>query len=329
MVRGPGAWVGVSSCYGGRCPEVGDGVVVWASSDGETWSANNLTGDPPPEFAPRYLAAGAAGYLLTTDTYTVFPAPSSRLWSSTDGIAWRAIGEVPHTECTRKLCPHQTSLALAPSGTMLVSSGVQLEEKSFGPYASEDGSHWRLVEPSAFGLDSIVVDAIESTDAAVLLMGRPCRDCEPRLWTSTDGTTWEPIDKVPVQLYSRPHFATGNGHRVVTLTPCSPACGGLEIWSSADGGPWIHRISNAHAYGAAVGFTGSAFVAASLANAASRYVVLASADGVTWSEVPINGEMGTAADDECDPHWVVGAEGTVLLGGQDECIFWRGTVTLP
>jgi hypothetical protein len=287
-----------------------------------------LTGDPPPEFAPQFLAFGAAGYLLTTGQYTEFPFPPNRLWASADGFNWKAIGEIPHTECTRKLCPNQTSLALAPSGTMLVSSGVQLEERSFGPYASEDGIQWRLVAPSAFGLDAMLVDSMESTDATVLLMGRSCWDCEPRLWTSTDGAIWERVGHVPVQRYSQPHLATANGQRVVVLTPCTPACGGIEIWSSADDGPWARRMSDPDAGWAAVGFSGSAFVAVAYTNNRERYVVFASADGVTWSEVPNDSAMNPAADDECSPAWVVGANGTLLLGGRFECINWRGTVTV-
>ena len=329
MVRGAGAWVGVSLCYGGRCPKVGDGVVAWMSSDGETWSATNLTRATDDEVAPRFLAAGAAGYLLTTGHYTGFPFPPNQLWASADGLDWQAIGELPHTECTRAACPHTGSLAAAPSGTILVHAVEEDEETSFGPYASEDGVHWRLVEPRAFGLDAIVVDSIESTDAAVLLMGRPCWDCEPRLWTSSDGATWDRIENVAVGQYSRPQFATGDGQRVVALTPCARVCGGVEIWSSADGGPWIRRISNADVIGAPVGFMGSAFVAIGLDYRAMQYVVLASPDGVTWSEVPNDSGMNPATDDECDPHWVVGANGTVLLGGEDECIFWRGTITLP
>jgi hypothetical protein len=342
MVRGADEWVGVSSCYGGRCPEVGDGVVVWTSSDGETWSASNVTRATGKEVAPRYLAAGAAGYLLTTDTYTEFPGPPNWLWSSPDGIAWQAIGEIPHTECTRKLCANQGSLAVTPSGTVLTHAFSQSEAKSFGPFASEDGVAWRLVEPSAFGLDNMVVDSIESTDAAVLLMGRSCWDCEPRLWTSADGTTWDHVEKVPVQLYSQPHFATGNGQRVVVLTVCSAAhvCGGTEIWSSTDGGPWTRRISNPDIYGAAVGFTGSAFVAVGLDEGCryeggrtcgitpARYVVFGSADGMAWSEVPNDSGMNPA-DEDCSPAWVVGANGTVLLGGESECINWLGTVTVP
>jgi hypothetical protein len=328
IVRGEDSWVGVSACVGGRCPAIGDGVFAWTSSDGETWSASRLPPEPSVELAAGYLVAGAGRYLITTDTYTIFPGPPNQIWASADGVAWQAFGEVPRTECTRKLCANQGSLAVTPSGTVLTHAFSQGEEKSFGPFASEDGVDWRLVEPSAFGLDSIVVDSIESTDAAVLLMGRSCWHCEPRLWTSTDGATWDPVENVPVQPYSRPHFATGNGQRVVVLTPCSPACGGVEIWSSDDGGPWTRRISNPYVNGAAVGFTDSAFVAVGLDYGAARYVVFASADGVTWSEVPNDSGMNPA-DDECSPAWVVGANGTVLLGGESECIHWRGTVTVP
>ena len=330
MVRGEDAWVGVSACFGGRCPAIGDGVFAWTSSDGETWSASRLPPDPSVELAARYLVAGAGRYYLTTGTYTIFPGPPAEIWASADGVAWQAFGEVPRTECTRKLCANQGSLAVTPSGTVLVHAVAQMEEKSFGPYVSEDGIEWRLVEPSAFGLDSIVVDSIESTDAAVLLMGRSCWDCEARLWTSTDGTTWDPAEDVPVQLYSRPHLATGDGQRVIVLMACSAAkgCGGTEVWSSADGGPWTRRFSAPDILHAIVGFTGSAFVAVGQGEDPARYVVLGSADGVTWSEIPNDSTMNPA-DEECSPAWLVGANGTVLLGGEEECMTLRGTVTVP
>jgi hypothetical protein len=344
MVRGDEAWVGVSDCIPGECRGVDAGVAVWTSSDGRTWSGNELTADSGDRIA-QHLAVGAAGYLLATEEVNRgFPRPTYRLWSSANGRTWHAIGEIPRDGCTRKFCPSLWSLALAPSGTILAHASDHLEDESFGPFASEDGVDWRVVDPGAFGLDALVVESIQSTDAAVLLVGRSCWDCEPRLWTSTDGATWDSIDEVSVLPSSFPRLATGDGQRVIVLNTCPEAqpCG-TEVWSSVDGGRWTRRITYPHVLSAEVTFAGSAFVAVGLDEGCryepgddvcnrhielARYVVLASPDGVTWGEIPLDDTMNPV-DEECWPAWIAGADDTMVLGGHFDCIFWRGTVTVP
>jgi hypothetical protein len=344
IVRGEDAWVAVTYCRSGEC---GGDVLTWKSSDGETWSATALAraAGASPRF--NHLAVGAGGYLLTTDDFAADFESPSQLWASADGRAWQVIGEVPSTACIRRSCPIPRSLALAPSGTMLTHSVENLgssDQESFGPYASEDGVHWRLIGPGAFGLDSLFVDSIQSTKAAVLLVGRSCRDCEPRIWTSTDGTTWEPFKNVPVQPYTTPLLATGAGQSVVVLQVCPgyPLCS-TEVWSSADGGRWNRRMSHPELWGTQVTFTGSAFVAVGIHWDCvrtydeepfcdedlhiPRYVVMASADGVTWGDVLSDSPM-KPSDEDCEPFWIAGRDGTVLLGSQ--CgLEWRGTVTVP
>ena len=326
MVHGAGTWVGVSDCHQGECGDAGNGVVVWASSDARSWSGTNLTpgnGDS----SSRLLAAGATGYLLTIADDSRSPSPNE-LWVSADGRDWRRAA-LPDVGCVRELCPYPNGLAFAPSGALLVSFGAGREKESVGSYVSDDGVTWRRLKPSAFGVDALFVDSIESTESAVLLMGRPCWECEPLLWTSTDGATWDPIDDIPVERFSQPHLATGDERRVIVLTACSAvSCGGTDIWSSDDLGPWTRRFSDRDVSFAPVGFAGSGFVAVGVDEGSQDWVVLGSADGAAWGEVP-NFSTTNPGDDDCVPEWLVGGARTVLLGGFLACAFWRGMVSAP
>lgn len=344
IVRGDDAWVVVTSCGGDGC--AGD-VVTWESSDAETWSANPLPSSNAEQLRVRHLAAGAGGYLLTTDDVANLDVPA-RLWASPDGRAWQVIGEVPSGTCERRSCPDARSLALAPPGTILVhlAENVGLsDERSFGPYASDDGVHWRSIESRAFGVDSLFVESIQSTSAAVLLVGRSCRDCEPRIWISTDGATWEPFEKVSVQPYTTPFIATGAGRSVVVLQVCPkyPLCN-TQFWSADDGGRWNRRMSHAELWGTDVTFTGSAYLAVGVdlgcvpADSdppfcdedlrSPRYVVLASTDGVSWADVSTASPTEPPYPEGCESIWLAGGDGTALLGS--ECgLEWRGIVTVP
>ena len=265
LVRGRDAWVGISQCSNGQCGAIGDGVVAWTSSDGETWSAHPFPHAAGARLVFRHLAVGAGGFLATTeDASQRFPNNLKQLWASPDGQEWQILGELDFVGCTRRTCPLPQSLALAPTGTMLVHARDEGEEKSFGPFASDDGVKWRLLEPAAFGVDALVVDSIKSTESTVLLMGRSCWECEPQLWTSTDGARWDRIEELTMQPYSWPSVATGDGRTVVALyiCPAEPKCRS-EVWSSSEGGSWTRGIASP-VDRAAVTFTGFAFVAVGL-----------------------------------------------------------------
>ena len=327
LVHVNGTWVGATNCRPGDCGELGSGVVVWASSDGEHWSSGtNMTAASDGEFASRILAVGTTGFMLTTDPFTT-PLEPTQLWLSADGRDWRA-GALPDLGCTRTPCPDPRGLALAPTGTMLVSFVGRDEDERIDPLASDDGVHWRSIRPSAFGLEALFVESMESTDSAVMLVGKPCADCERRIWTSADGVTWDRVADLRLPPYSQAHLATGHGLRLITLTRCAPVCEGTEIWGAADDEPWTLRLSERDVSYALPAFTGSAFVAVGVGVGATEWRVLASADGATWRWWPLDSAMN-GADEDCPPSLLAGGSGTLLLGGYLGCGFWQGTVSLP
>jgi hypothetical protein len=274
------------------------------------------------------VAYGAAGYLVLS--YETDPgAPESdpdsglrrQLWTSPDGETWDRIGGRKLDGCCL------FGLALAPSGAILIGWGDGDYERGRGPYVSDDGREWTLLKPTAFGVDSLYVEHIQSTASGVALAGWPCvpGHCDARVWTSTDGVTWDQVaGEVPGDANVRA-IATDGRRRVAALTRCPGYSCPTDLWVSDGDGPWTLGLELPGVDNITVAFTGSAFVAIGAGD--HGFVQMASVDGSTWTELANDGlPTFRDYDEDCVPGWVAARHDTVLMGSAD-CWYWRGTVS--
>ena len=207
-------------------------------------------------------------------------------------------------------------------GAIIVGYAYFEEQPSAGPYVSEDGDSWALIEPSAFGVESLEVQDVHSSDSEVYLVGRTCRSCPTRIWTSTDGRTWAAAGELGATNVGSISIANAGGTVVAALVVCPPSnpCGS-EVWSSVGGGPWTRGLVRPDLHMLKVVDGGDAFVLVGLRS--ETFEALTSVDGTTWATV----EPGPPSDDDCGVAWLAGGPGIVILGDPD-CGIWRGNLVV-
>jgi hypothetical protein len=320
LVRGEDGWVGIGDGCRAGCED--PTWTTWFSADGQAWSAQPLPF--ARDSGPEELAWGGAGYVAmggdregSGDDIDV----KMDVWRSSDGVTWeRTPADLELGKCRGRECPFARGLALAPSGAIVVGYAYYEDEPSTGPYLSEDGERWELLEPSAFGVESLEVRDVQSTASEVFLVGRTCRTCATRIWTSTDGRTWTSAGELGATNVGSASIATHGSRLVAAVVTCpgNTRCGS-EVWSSVDGGPWTQDLVRPDLDMAKVVTAGDAFVLVGLRG--ETYEALTSIDGSTWVTV----EPGPPSDDDCGVTWLAGGPDTVILGDPD-CSIWRGTL---
>ncbi len=322
LVRGDGGWVGIGDGCRAGCEETT--WTTWFSADSQSWPATPLPF--ARDSGPEEIASSSAGYVaMGVDRETVGDQFQTKVdvWHSDDGQAWDRTGTDLELEtCRGRECQHVRGLAVAPSGAIIVGYAYFEDQPSSGPYVSEDGDSWALIEPSAFGVDSLEVRDVHSSDSAVYLVGRTCGSCPTRIWTSIDGRTWASAGELGATDVATASIAIADDTVVAALVTCPPSARcGSEIWSSVDGGQWTRELVRPDLEMVKVVHGGDAFVVVGLRS--ETYEALTSVDGSNWATV----EPGPPSDDDCGVAWLAGGPGTVILGDPD-CGIWRGTLSL-
>jgi hypothetical protein len=320
LVRGGDGWVGVGDgCRAGCEPA---NWTSWFSGDGRSWTATPLP--MARDSGAEQLAWGGAGYVaMGMDRRPVGNEMFTKVdvWRSDDGQAWdRTAADLELDACRGAECQHVRGIALAPSGAIVVGYAYFEDQPSAGPYVSDDGHSWALVEPAAFGVDALEVRDVESTAGEVFLFGRTCRSCPTKIWTSTEGRTWTSAGELAAMNVGSAGIATDGRRRIAALVTCSGTTDCVsEVWSSVDGGPWTRDLVRPDLQMLEVVNAGDAFVLVGLRS--ETYEALVSVDGSDWVTV----EPGPPSDDDCGVAWLAGGPGTVILGDPD-CGIWRGTL---
>lgn len=335
-VRGRDGWVVIGSCDT-ECPHAELGAPVASFSvDGSSWASYPLP-DDPPGVALAGLHANADGYLVNGrlgvelprsifETDLVFwRSPDGRSWTRTDDHnPWEYVGAFRLGTCERDRCPADRGVVLAPSGAILIGiPGYRDERPATGPRVSDDGKEWRLVKPAAFGVDSLQVLDVEATASEVVLAGAECDECPTRLWTSKNGTTWTADNANGLSRVRTMSLARIREVLVAAILGCTaPTNCGLEVWSTHGDGHWSRELAAPDVVSPDVAAAGDTFFLAGRGR--DGPLLLASTDGVSWSDVD---QTGLGWEDDCRVAfpWVAGGPGTVFVG-PDACPVWRGTV---
>ena len=317
------------------CADHGYGCLsTLVSEDARTWTDASPAGVTSQ---PEDIAVGPDGWVLTGSEH----GSNKRLeiWRSVDASTWTRAGAFPSEYCTRLSCHYQDSLAVAPSGAIVIGS-MRVDifpPSSTGPYVSIDGVDWTLVGLDGLGVEAFEFMFIQSAPGGLVLAGTTCEGCDLRLWRSSDGMVWEDFGELPSSS-TRPSVGLGPIAAIGELLLasalfCDDADCTQEMWGREAEGPWTRRgtLPEMHVQQLAVVDTGAAepaFLAIAETHT-SRYVALISFDGTSWTEVPASGGPSIYEIEECEyPRNVTIAAGIIVLDAAD-CGVWRGTLELP
>jgi len=309
-------------------------LTTLVSEDARTWTPPSLAGVTS---LPQDFAVGPDGWVITGNE----PGSPKRLeiWRSADASTWTRAGAFPSEYCTRLACRYDDSLAVAPSGAIVIGS-TRLEffpsESSTGPYVSNDGVEWTLIGLEGLGVETFQYSSIQSTPDGLVLAGTTCEGCDRRMWRSSDGLVWEDFGTITTRSSPPPvgigPMAAIGALLLAPVAVCEDGASGCryELWGREAGGPWALRgtLPEMFVQQLAVveaGLGGQAFLAVAETHQ-SRLVSLVSVDGATWTEVLSIGGPSISEIEECEySRDVTIAAGIIVLNAK-HCGVWRGTL---
>jgi hypothetical protein len=317
----------------GSCPEdqpVGC-LLTWTSSDTRSWTERLVDSPSPSSFG---AAAGATGFVIAADNEDRSGKVNEQvlnLWTSPSGESWTRVEDFNAGECGRGGCPNAYGLALAPSGAIVIGTVGNREDIPYGgtgPFVSRDGPGWKRVSRDELGVDEYRFSQFHSLPSELLISGNACEGCDPRLWRTTDGVSWEEAGTFPIgdgqSQGAIQDVATDGEVTVASVHFLDDAASSFEaqLWSSQAGGPWIQRFLGPET-GLQLFYSGSAFVALGHQNWDDP-VQLTSFDGIHWTLAP--GDMPPIDHGEEDCGGPLTAAAGIVVKSTWECGIWRGTV---
>lgn len=255
----PGRAVAVGSTNGG--------TAIWTGPDGRAWTRARF---PATGGWLSDVVHGGKGWLAVGRASGAAPGPLAL--TSPDGQTWR--------RSAFPAGPPPVAATTGRAGYVAVGAGAA--------WRSADLKAWRRVPIGGAPAD------VTATAGRYVAVGG--RGKAPAVWTSTDGVRWTPA-KLPSGPTTGPPttgpLTTGPLTEVAAHGDVLVAIGaGAAVLVSADGGTtWTPRALGADITATAVTATRDGFVAAASTSKRDA-VVLASANGVTWSRLEVPGLSG-------------------------------------
>jgi hypothetical protein len=221
----------------------------------------------------------AVGYVGSPGTWTAIA------WFSADGRDWR-VAQIDNADPA-----FAQSVASNAAGDV---NAVGWRGSSPAAWISHDGQTWTAGDVPRVGDDPERMTTVTATDAGWIAGGSAGPELgarRPRIWTSTDGRSWQAVPGVT-------QFADGEVGTILRLEHSYLALGqlgtvqhpsGSVAWQSADGQDWT-RIDD-QALGTALVAAGAVsgdgrLVAVGTSLDAREAVVWLSADGRSWERLP-------------------------------------------
>jgi hypothetical protein len=174
---------------------------------------NSLIGD---DLVAGWVTAGGPGFVATGNTWTATDVwGRGQIWTSTDGSSWDWVADEDRTLFVEGYWP--VGGASTPSGLIVLGSNNR--QGGTVIWRSSEGTDWSLVATGEPPLDGDnFTDGLPLASGGYLLYGAPA-DCSltsdrctpssaPRLATSSDGLTWQPIT-TPVTFTAITQTGTG------------------------------------------------------------------------------------------------------------------------
>lgn len=199
-------------------------------------------------------------------------------------------------------------------------------------WSSTDGIHWASVVLDVGGARVSVANAAARRGGRAVVVGSaasPEGDRDGRIWTSTDGAFWGPVDLDPSVL-------GGPGDEEITAVAAGPlgfVAAGVErrdghavpaVWTSPDGLAWAREaaatggpfLDGEAIRGVAVGPSGAVAVGTVRTGGETDGMAWFSADGAAWRTVPL-GAAGFAAPATQSVNAVTATAGGFVAVGED------------
>jgi hypothetical protein len=224
----------------------GPTAAAWRSTDGVTWTLNQLptprtdTGAGPG--AAERLSAVAAipgGYVAGGYVESATATRTASLWRSPDGVTWtRAIVPIPGGSS------EVTGIAALGSSD-LVAVGIAGDERrgTAAVWQSKDaGATWSAIASPSFGAGRML--AVAAGGGGVAAVGELQQQNGAAAWFSVDGSTWAVssgpgLDNGGLQMVMMAVGRSASGFAAAGWR--SDAGNGSAVaWSSSDGRQWIH-----------------------------------------------------------------------------------------
>jgi hypothetical protein len=284
-------------------------AVFFTSADGVSWTEAGRfsSGDElVPTTCPRYVVTAPTGLLAIGQ---------QRLWSSSDGVAWNAMGSPSWVALWDAVLPELMSVASGPEG--IVAIGTDRDTGETIAAHSPDGRVWHAVDLPAEELP--IMRDVTAYPGGFVIVGR---DGQPdgeassdhpapvpgvgraAAWTSVDGVTWNeasvPADPVQsggmaqVLVGSDGLFAVGSNTASDYYPSTDYEAGDVvAAWTSVDGISW----EAAGALGAdlppmaLLASDGTNMVGLGLRqpSVGQEATAWASVDGLHWSSLTVSG----------------------------------------
>ena len=271
---GPGFVAVGRGCVDDTCE-----VVVWTSTDGNVWQrvpasdalrTEMVIPTSGPELGMFDVAAGAPGIVAIGNAAR--PEMEASAWFSPDGVTWQrfTLGDASTQRIHAVTWDGRRFVAVGTdrgewNGTL---KGMAKARARATAWISPDGRTWTQVphsdaldaggfkdtteDPSTGGMADVAsgpggLVAVGSTCSSTPLIEPPA--CEPAIWTSVDGVSWERAPGVPSLSGSLEAISTtGSGYVAVGATQTCDASEQTDPWgcpalilSSPDGRTWTQR----------------------------------------------------------------------------------------
>ena len=297
-------------------------AIVWTSADGRAWTrtpASDATyigvhfATTGPAIGMFDVAAGEPG--IVAIGYAARPDLQATVWFSPNGTSWERIPlglEPPATSPSGLLGARVSAVTWDGGQFVLVGEdrsgwngdGATLAaaKARAAAWTSPDGRTWTRVphnpvfevggftdtmeDPSSGGMADVIAgpDGLIATGSvcnAKLVVG-----CQPAVWTSLDGTSWERMKGVPALSGSlRAIAASGTGYVAVGVG---------TVLTSRDGRTWVQQPVEPPNDFQTVTWIGDRFFATVLGG---RETVWTSEDGSAWIPAVVDGGPTTDAKD--------------------------------
>jgi hypothetical protein len=237
-----GRFVAVGSTFG----TAGERAAAWASDDGRSWrivvdeaAATNRGSSEVPESA-IWAVTEHAGGLVAVGTVTageLVPAPTGRVWTSSDGLAWRSSAAVELAGYAQFVASDGRRLVVAgrlpdpDTPSRPVADGVL--------WTSLDRRTWQLADaPRVDFFDHVVHGRAGFVALGVADVGTP-DGSRTVLLHSADGMAWASASGVPPRDEGAPEqlLATDDGYVAV---------GAGGVWHSTEGRSWTRTTDPAN-----------------------------------------------------------------------------------
>ena len=317
-------------------------AIVWTSTDGHAWvraPASDATNTGAylatsgPAIGMFDVAAGDPG--IVAIGYAARPDLQATTWFSADGTTWERIplGLEPPATPASGLNGARVS-AVAWDGRQFVIVGEDRSDwKGFGSplatakaraavWTSPDGRSWTRVphapvfevggfidtmeDPSSGGMADVMAGPDGLIAVGSVCNTKAAAGCQPAVWTSPDGFSWEHIKGVPTVSGSLGAIATSDTRTSYV------AVGAGTVLTSSDGMAWLQQPVEQPSDFQSITWIGDRFFATVLGGLET---VWTSQDGSAWVPAVVEGgPAANAQDATADWHFATQPDVAVWLG---------------